>query len=324
MTMSRRTLLAGALAAPVLVKFALVPAAAQTATAPGVSQVVAVQRLKVGEAIVTAISDGFIPIDTAFLSNVTPEAANEMLAAAFVAAASPVVTGVNAYVVQLADQTVLIDAGGAGMAPSLGKLMPGLEAAGIAPEDITAVLLTHLHADHIGAMIVDGQPAFPNAAVHVHEIEAAFWTSAENRAAAPDQFKPFFDSAKAVVDGYGDRVKTFTGAAEVVPGITARELFGHTPGHCGYLVGSGEDSLLVWGDIVHVGPVQFAKPDVGIAFDTDGARAVATRQALLAEVAEQRTRVAGMHISFPGVGHVVKAVEDGAYAFQPAPWTYAL
>ena len=323
MTISRRTLLAGALAAPVTVKFAVVPASAQSTASGSASQVLALQRLKVGDAVVTAISDGFITIDAALLSNVTPEEANGILSAAFLNAA-PVVTGVNAYVVQLADQTVLIDAGGAGFAPSLGQLMPGLEAAGIAPADVTAVLMTHLHPDHIGAMLLEGQPAFANAEVHVHEIESAFWTSADNREAAPDDFKPFFDGAKAVVDAYGDRVRTFSGSAEVLPGITARELFGHTPGHCGFLIGSGEDSLLVWGDIVHVAPVQFARPDVGIAFDADPAMAVATRQAILEEAAAERIRVAGMHISFPGVGHLVKAQQDGAYTFQPSAWTYEL
>ncbi|MBC8129868.1 MAG: MBL fold metallo-hydrolase [Rhizobiaceae bacterium] len=321
MTISRRQMLAGAIAAPIALKFAILPAGAQTGTAG--TQVVALQKVKAGEAIVTAISDGYIPIDVAYLSNITPEAANEALAAQFMGA-SPVVTGVNAYLVTLGDRTVLVDAGGAGYAPDMGKLVAGIEAAGVALGDIDAILLTHLHIDHIGALVTAGSATFPNAELHVHENDVAFFSSAENKAAAPEPFKVFFDKAVEALTVYEGKVKTFTGETEVVPGITTRELFGHTPGHCGFVVGTGEEALFIWGDIVHVGPVQMARPDVGIAFDVDGPAAIATRKAVFEKVAAERTRIAGMHIAFPGIGHLVKLAEGDGYDFEPSSWVYTL
>lgn len=319
--MPRRRILIGTLAAPVVLELAPLPAHAQTGEA--VTQVVALQRVKAGDAVVTAISDGFVPIDVAYLSNITPEEANEVLAARFMGP-SPVVTGVNTYLVTDGDRNFLVDAGGAGFSPDMGKVLAGLDAAGVAPADIDAVLLTHLHVDHIGALVTDGRATFANADIHVHANDVAFFTSAENRAAAPPDFQSFFDRAKEVVDVHGDRVKAFTGEIEVVPGVTSRELFGHTPGHCGYVIGSGDEALFVWGDLVHIGPIQIARPDVGIAFDADRGAAIATRKRVLARVAEERTRIAGMHIAFPGIGHVTKLAEGDGYDFAPSSWDYSL
>jgi len=200
---------------------------------------------------VTAISDGFIEIDVAHLSNTTPEAANAILVNAFIKA-SPVTTGVNSYLVQRDGKNILIDTGGAGFTPSLGNLAAGLDAAGIAPADIDAVLMTHLHVGHIGGLVADGKAAFPKARLHVHANDVAYFSSAELKAAAAEPLKAGFDMAQAALAAYGDRVKVFSGGVEVLPGIRTRELFGHTPGHSGYDIGEGEDALFIWGDIVHV------------------------------------------------------------------------
>ncbi|MEF2554019.1 MBL fold metallo-hydrolase [Aurantimonas sp. A2-1-M11] len=321
MPISRRLFVAGALSAPVLLRFGVLPAAAK-APVP-TSQVLPVQQIKVGDAIVTAVSDGYLDLDISLLSNIEADEAERLLEQAF-QDAPPVTTGVNAYVVHLPEQTVLIDTGGAGAFPQMGKLQDRLEAAGIAPADIDAVLLTHLHPDHVGGLVLDGKLAFPNATVHVHTAEFDFWTSIENRDAAPESARGFFDTARSAMEAAGDKVRTFDAAGEVVPGIAARELFGHTPGHCGYMIGEGEDGLLVWGDLVHAAAIQFPRPGVGIAFDGDPATAIATRQALFEEVAANRTRIAGMHLAFPSVGHVVKGSGDAAYAFRPSEWQYDL
>src|SRR6202035_2854822 len=105
-----------------------------------------------------------------------------------------------------------------------------------------------------------------------------------------------------------------TGAGgQSVPGITAVPAPGHTPGHTGWLVASGGDALLIWGDVVHLPGLQFAHPDAGMVFDVDGALAIVTRRRIMDMAATDRLRVTGMHMDFPGFGHVVRS--GGAYAF---------
>ncbi|EAU40043.1 Beta-lactamase-like protein [Fulvimarina pelagi HTCC2506] len=332
MAFSRRTFFAGAASAPVFVNFLTRSAAAQDAETSEVDasststrvQALPIQRTRVGEHVVTAISDGYLDISLDLLTNIDADAATDLLASKF-QGDPPVTTGINAYVVEMADRLVLIDTGGAGAFPEMGKLNERIRQAGFQPTDITDVLMTHLHPDHVGGLVIDGQLAFANANVHVHQTEFDYWTSTENRDAAPESARGFFDTARTAMETTGDKVQTFSGDNEVVPGITSRELFGHTPGHTGFMIGEAENGLFVWGDIVHVGPIQFARPDVGIAFDANPEQAIETRQRILEELASNRTRIAGMHIAFPSFGHVVTGDrENEAYRFIPSDWEYVI
>ena len=281
----------------------------------------AAQRFIIGEITVTALSDGFLPIDADALIGVTAERFADLLAEAYRPEGAHI-AAVNAYLIETGDRRLLVDIGtGTLFGPTLGQLAGNMAALGLAPGDIDTVIATHLHPDHVGAALADSGNPFANAGLIVSEADRGFWTDADIRAAAPEQFRGMFDMATGAVGSFAERVETVSGEAALAPGITAIPLPGHTPGHMGVMVESGGQELLIWGDTVHVPPVQFAMPEVTIGFDTDQDMARATRLELFDRAATDRLMVAGMHINFPGIGYVERRAEAG-YHFVPAPWQY--
>ncbi|MBS8225965.1 MBL fold metallo-hydrolase [Vannielia litorea] len=293
------------------------PVMAQDGSPMGVA---AARSFPIGGATVTALSDGFLPITPEALIGVTPEEFASLLEAAHLPGeAHP--TGVNAYLVEAGGTRVLIDTGtGTAMGPGLGQLAANMAALGIDPASIETIVATHLHPDHVGGALTDAGNPFSKAGLKVHAADLDFWTGGEVRKQAPAEAQGFFDIAENAVAGFGERVETFEDGADLGHGMTAMHLPGHTVGHSGVMLESEGDALLIWGDIVHVPPVQFAMPEVTIGFDTDQPQAAATRAALLDQVATDGTRVAGMHIGFPGIGWVEKRSEG--YGFTPAPFPY--
>ena len=128
----------------------------------------------------------------------------------------------------------------------------------------------------------------------------------------------YFQCAREQMAPYHNVMHTFSGSVDVFPGVTSVPLHGHTPGHNGYMISSGKDSLLIWGDIVHVPDIQIPRPEVTIEFDTDPHAAAATRKQVLDMVATDRQLVAGMHMHYPGFAHVVK--QGDSYLMLPEPW----
>ena len=287
---------------------------------PG-EQVPGIYRHRVGDAVVTAISDGGINFPLAALQNIAPDEAQARLTAAGRTATH--MTAINAFAVQTAARTVLIDTGaGPYMGPTGGRMLANLAAAEIAPEQVDVILMTHLHSDHTGGLLdASGKPVFPNAELFVPEPDAVFWLDEARAAVVPEAARGHFDIARAVAAAYGARLRLFTGG-EPVAGITAVPLPGHTPGHTGYRIGSGADSLLIWGDILHLQDIQCRRPEVTPVFDNDPAAATATRRAVLARAADERLVVAGMHMHFPAFARIVR--DGDAYAVQPIAWQRAL
>ena len=194
----------------------------------------------------------------------------------------------------------LIDAGcGTSMGPTLGKLCRNLCSMGVEPADIDTILVTHPHPDHVNGLIdAAGQALFPRAEVWVNEIDLQFFSDPASPSRAPEETREFFDGAKAALGPYDGRIRTVR-EGPVVPGVCAVSQPGHTPGHTGWMVESNGESIMIWGDIVHMPqPSDVTAPEAGTMLDIDRDLAVATRRRALDMAATDRLRVAGIHHGF--------------------------
>jgi glyoxylase-like metal-dependent hydrolase (beta-lactamase superfamily II) len=296
-----------------------------TATrAPERRQVPGVIRWCIGDIEVTAISDGYVEFPLDIVPKADPEEAKRLQNAAFLSMPSGALDiAVNTYLIRTGDKLTLIDTGcGQRFGATAGKLLDNLAAVGVTPDTIDTLLLTHLHPDHVlGLTSPDGAAVFKNAEFVVHANELDFWQDDGHLSRAPDYLKGFFQDAREAVAPYAKKIRRISGdAEEVVPGVTAVPLPGHTPGMTGYHIGSGPDQLFVWADIVHVPHLQFAHPEWGMSFDTDMDQAIATRRRTFDWVSSDRILVTGMHLGFPGFGHV--AATGFLYSFVPATWRF--
>jgi glyoxylase-like metal-dependent hydrolase (beta-lactamase superfamily II) len=279
---------------------------------------------RVGDIVVTSLHDGYQDVAMTTVRGLPAEEAESMLHAAF--RPTPRRTAVNTFLIRSGGRTALVDTGcGTNARPTVGFLMPNLAATGIAPEDIDTILMTHLHPDHFGGLSTpDGKPIFPNAEVKLHENERAYWydDAVMNRLEDPARRKMFFGDARDQLAPYAKRTSTFT-AGEVFPGVTVLPLPGHTPGHSGFMIASGNRSLLIWGDIVHVQELQVPRPETTMMVDVDPKRAIETRKHIFDRVAADKQAVAGMHLHFPALTYLEKRA-DGSHRLIPDAWTMNL
>lgn len=257
---------------------------------------------QIGDLTITAVSDGYLHASFDFLANIDPADASRMQENAGITDHTSI--HINCYLVRGGGRTVLIDAGAGGFKQWGGRLKANLLVAGVEPSEIDAILLTHAHPDHVGGLMdASGEAVFQNAELVAHHLEVAFWKDDGNLSRAPERARGNFLLARQAFDGYRDRLRTSEGG-EVLPGITAMPLPGHTAGHTGYRLDSGDKSLLVWGDIVHFPQIQVPRPDVSIAFDQDASLSAVTRSRFLDCVAAEQLLIAGMHLGEPGFARI--------------------
>jgi len=274
-------------------------------------------RIMLGSFEVTVLSDGVtrLPADKLLL-NSSPQQHAAGLAERH--QTSPVVTSVNAYLINTGDTLVLIDSGaGQLLGDSLGKMAANLRAAGYQPEQVDEIYLTHMHPDHLGGLTKDGKAVFPNAVVHVASQDADFWLNADTLRQIREENKGDVEKAMAAIAPYqaAGHFKTFSGDGELSPGIRAFETHGHTPGHSVYQVTSQGKKLLLLGDLIHVAAVQMSHPEVAISFDSDAKAAVAQRLRVFSDSARQNILVGGAHLSFPGLGYLNR--QGDGYVWVP-------
>lgn len=309
------TLSSAAAGCAVLPAYAAAPAA--KAQGPGV------YRYTLGDIQLTALYDGIwhVPIDGKFVHNADAAAVNGALAAAFLPP-SILPISFTALLVNTGGKLVLIDTGTAGqVTESAGVMNDNLAVAGIAPEAIDTILISHFHPDHIdGIKTKDGAKVFRNAEILVPEPEWAFWMDDGNmsRAASPTIHR-YFLNARRIFKDIAKEVTRFRPGADVAPGIMSVAAYGHTPGHTAFAIHSGSQSMLAMSDTARE-PFLFVRhPQWQPSYDMDGPLAAKTRTDMLDRAAADRVLIEAYHFPFPACGHIVKS--GSGYDLVPAMWT---
>jgi glyoxylase-like metal-dependent hydrolase (beta-lactamase superfamily II) len=282
--------------------------------------------LKVGEIDVMVVSDGVLPIPAPTIAyNVDPAVRAAWLDDMFLPR-DMLEWPLNVVVARSGGRTILIDAG-LGADPDLhlpraGRLAQRLEGAGIDLASVTDVVLTHMHMDHIGGLLVDGMRdrLRSDLRVHVAAAETKFWESPDfSRTSMPQGFPDALRrAAKRFLNEYDSQLRPFETQYEVAPGVVVRRAGGHTPGHSVVRLASGGDRLTFAGDAVF--QVGFDRPEWHNGFEHDPEEAARVRVSLLRELAATREPFVATHLSFPSVCHV--AVAGDAFRCVPAVWDY--
>ena len=279
--------------------------------APPSSPGPAFQRIPLGTREVFVVTDG-ATLRNAAGPGVVANAQPDQVVAALRSAGFPGPEFLNPYnptVLRTPQGLVAFDVGTGGTAgPQTGQFLANMRAAGLDPAQIVAVVLTHLHGDHFGGLVdANGTPNFPNARVLVAQREWAFWTDAGEESRARDLLKPNFANARRRFAPYQAKLETFTPGTEILPGVTAQDTPGHSPGHVAFLLSDGGQQVMISGDAIHAPFFYWANPDWYISFDTDPAQAVATRKRLLDQLTADRVPVIVYHAGMPGVGRAERA-----------------
>jgi glyoxylase-like metal-dependent hydrolase (beta-lactamase superfamily II) len=320
--LTRRGFVAGAIAGSLAGSALAFVTGNALAKAPALGhQVLSAYRHTVGSVEVIALSDGAFDLPVQMFPKADPAETTKILTSSG-APTDKLGTAVNAFLVNTGDKLVLIDSGaGQLFGPTLGRFAGDLVTLGIDPATVDVIAMTHLHPDHFGGLLTaDAKLAFPNAAIFIADADIKLWLDEAIAAKAPADNKPFFDQARMMVGPYvaAQKYQPAVDGKEVVAGVTAIAAPGHTPGHTMYRISSGNQSLLIWGDIVHSAPLQFPHPEWAIAFDTDQDLAIATRKKVFDMTSTDKLTIAGAHLPFPGIGHVVNT--GSGYQYAPVFW----
>jgi len=281
--------------------------------------------LRVGEIDVLVISDGVLtPPAESMATNADPAARAAWLDNMFLSR-DAFDWALNEVVVRSGGRTILIDSG-LGMEypdfPRAGQLGLRLEAAGIDLGSVTDVVLTHMHFDHVGGLLVDGvkDRLRPDLRIHVAAAEVKFWASPDfSRTAMPPALADLARrAAKQFLDEYQSQLRSFEKEYEVAPGVVVSRTGGHTPGHSVVRLASGGERLMFAGDAIF--PVSFDHPEWHNGFEHDPEEATRVRVRLMRELAETGSWLVATHMPFPSVGRV--AVAGDLFRWVPTWWDY--
>lgn len=285
-------------------------------------------KFKLGDLDVYAFGDGngATPPFPLWGENASQDAVEKTLADDFLDPKSAAMT-FNVPLVRTSKGVVLFDTGNgeAGQSWGAGKLMRHLAFAGIQPDEVIAVVMTHLHGDHVGGLSnADGKLNFPTARYYIQKNEADFWTSAapdfSGSKLDADTKKNFIANAAGAFAKIKANAELIDGPKEIIPGVRVEPAFGHTPGHqIAHLSSAGKELLLIT-DCVHHHCLSLRNPAWHVRYDTDAKKGAETRTRMLDRAATDKALVLAYHMPFPGLGHVRK--QGAGFEWVPAEWTW--
>lgn len=256
-------------------------------------------KKKVGDIEVFILKDGETEFGLETFSGTNQSEINELLK---VNHRKSIETNFNAFLIKSGGKNILIDAGaGTLFGPVAGNLSKALAEIGVINDDISNIIATHLHPDHIGGMISEtGEQVFKNAALTLTQDEYSFWNKEENFKSNPeDQNLPL-----SVLAAYSENLNLTSGNADLGLGLSAIDLPGHTAGHIGIMISSGNDQMAIVGDIIHAQYLQINNPEIGVVFDQDVDQARQSRKRILDLLASEKIMFTGGHLLSPAVGYV--------------------
>ncbi|GGD18382.1 MBL fold metallo-hydrolase [Franconibacter daqui] len=259
---------------------------------------------QIGDFQITALSDGNMAASLDLLSGIEKADADVIQYRAGIDRPGDI--HINCYLIRGRGRVILVDAGAGPLNNVGGQLTANLAAAGVSPDDVDSVLLTHCHPDHIGGLLdPEKQPVFKRADIILHPLEAQHWQDDKKLNIANERGQRNFRLVRQMLHAYARKVRFFNGD-KIAEGILPVWLPGHTPGHTGFRIDSDDQCLLIWGDIVHYPHIQSAQPAVSILFDTDPAQAEETRKSMMEKAVSEKLLIAGMHLSQAGFASVLR------------------
>lgn len=274
--------------------------------------------LSLGATKIDVVSDGNLTLPASFLFSGLPEDELVPILTEHGIPKDQILPDCNLTLVRDGERSILFDVGsGPNFMPSAGKVTDALEAIDVDPADITHVVFTHAHPDHLWGLLDDfDEPLFSEAAYLIGKSEWDYWVDPNTVNTIGDARQAFAAGAKRNLMSIEDKISFFKPGEEILPGIEARATFGHTPGHTSFEVRSGSESVMIVGDAIGNHHVAFEKPNWEFNSDQNKELGAKTRSALLDQIASQKMRLIGFHFPYPGIGNVEKKGE--AYRFVAA------
>jgi glyoxylase-like metal-dependent hydrolase (beta-lactamase superfamily II) len=274
-------------------------------------------QLDLGKARLDVISDGSLTLPGSFIFDNMPKDELAPILERYNQSAEVLTPPCNVTLMRRGDRTILFDVGsGPGFSPNSGILLDSLAALDVAPEDVTDIVFTHAHPDHLWGLLDDfDDPLFAQATYMIGKSEWDYWINPNTVDEIGDARVSFAVGANRRLKLIEDNITFFEDGHEILPGVAARATFGHTPGHMAVEIRDGSETVMILGDCIGNHHVAFAKPEWNSGSDQDEETAANTRVALMDQLSHEKMRIIGYHLVGNGVGYVEKS-QDG-YVFVP-------